>query len=536
MLASTQCRVDFQPSEHDSFHLNLFAARNWFQIPNSYDQPQQDQRQKVTSFNIAPGYQHTFGSTTLLTLNPWVRRDFMNYYPSSNPFNDSPATLSQDRHLLNYGVRADISSVIGRHNFKIGTEIKQTRLFEDFSLGITDPTFNPICVDANGGSAGPSTVVDPSACAGLGLTPNPNLAPGLVPYDLTRGGSLFHFRDTGKINEYAFYGQDSITLGHLTMNAGLRIDQYNGLSEATGVEPRVGGSYLIKKTETVLRGAYAHTLETPYNENLLLSSASGVGGLATNVFGAYSSAPLRPGTRNQFNTGFQQTIGKYIMVDADYFWKFTNAAYDFDVLFNTPVTFPISWRKSKLDGVGARVSTTSFKGFQAFLNLGHTRARFFGPETGGLIFNSPVDVSVFRIDHDQKYEQTLNLRYQRRNSGPWIDFTWRYDSGLVAGSVPDLASALALTADEQAAIGFYCGSQYATIATRLSTCTGSTYGATRLVIPAAGTANPDTNPPRIAAHQIFDIGVGTDNLLHTEKVRMTLKFSVLNMANTAALD
>ena len=50
----------------------------------------------------------------------------------------------------------------------------------------------------------------------------------------------------------------------------------------------------------------------------------------------------------------------------------------------------------------ARVSTTNIKGFQASLNMGHTRARFFGPETGGLIFNSPVDASVFRIDHDQK--------------------------------------------------------------------------------------------------------------------------------------
>ena len=528
-------RLDFQPDEHDAFHLDLFTARNWFQIPNTYDQPQQDQRQKVTSFNIAPGYQHTFGSTTLLTVNPWVRRDFMNYYPSRDPFDDSPATLAQDRHLLNYGVRADVSSVVGRHNFKIGTEIKQTRLFEDFSLGITDPTFNPICVDANGDAAGPSTVLDPSACSGLGLTANPNLAPGLVPYDLTRGGSLFRFRDTGKVNEYAFYAQDSITLGHLTMNGGLRIDQYNGLSEATGVEPRFGASYMLKKTGTVLRAAYAHTMETPYNENLLLSSASGVGGLATNVFGAYASAPLRPGTRNQYNTGFEQTIGRYVMVDADYFWKFTNGAYDFDVLFNTPITFPISWRKSKLDGVGARVSTTSFKGFQAFLNIGHTRARFFGPETGGLIFNSPVNDSVFRIDHDQKYEQTMNLRYQRPHNGPWIDFTWRYDSGLVAGSVPDLASALALTADEQSAIGFFCGSQMATLTNRITTCSGPTYGATRLVIPAAGTENDDTNPPRIAPHHVFDLGIGDDNVFRTEKVHMTLKFAVLNLANTVAL-
>ena len=96
-------RFDFQPGEHDAFHLNLFAARNWFQIPDTYDQAGQDQRQQVTSFNIAPGYQHTFGSTTLLTVNPWVRRDFMNYYPSRNPYADDPATLAQDRHLLNYG-------------------------------------------------------------------------------------------------------------------------------------------------------------------------------------------------------------------------------------------------------------------------------------------------------------------------------------------------------------------------------------------------------------------------------------------------
>jgi hypothetical protein len=527
-------RFDFQPGEHDAFHLNLFAARNWFQIPDTYDQAGQDQRQQVTSFNIAPGYQHTFGSTTLLTVNPWVRRDFMNYYPSRNPYADDPATLAQDRHLLNYGMRADIASLLGGHNLKIGTEIKQTRLFEDFSLGITDPTFNPICVDASGNAAGPSTVLNPGACAGLGLTANPNLSPGLVPYDLTRGGSLFHFRDTGKINEYAFYVQDSITLGHFTLNGGLRVDQYNGLSEATGVEPRAGVAYMLKKTGTVLRAAFARTMETPYNENLLLSSASGVGGLAANVFGAYNSVALRPGTRNQFNTGFQQTLGRYVMVDADYFWKFTDTAYDFDVLFNTPITFPISWRKSKLDGVGARASTTSIHGFQAFLNIGHTRARFFGPETGGLIFNSPVDTGVFRIDHDQKYQQTLNLRYQRPHNGPWIDFTWRYDSGLVAGSVPDLASVLALTGDEQAAIGFYCGSQVATINYRIGTC-NAPYGTARVVIPAPGTENDDTNPARIAPHSVFDIGVGTDNLIHTEKTRMTLKLAVLNVANEVAL-
>ena len=54
-------RIDFQPGARDSFHLNLLAARNWMQVPNTYDQPRQDQRQKVVSFNIAPGYQRTLG-------------------------------------------------------------------------------------------------------------------------------------------------------------------------------------------------------------------------------------------------------------------------------------------------------------------------------------------------------------------------------------------------------------------------------------------------------------------------------------------
>src|SRR6185295_15819208 len=34
-------RLDWQPTGKDSIHLNIFGARNWFQIPNTYDQPNQ---------------------------------------------------------------------------------------------------------------------------------------------------------------------------------------------------------------------------------------------------------------------------------------------------------------------------------------------------------------------------------------------------------------------------------------------------------------------------------------------------------------
>ena len=74
----------------------------------------------------------------------------MNYYPSGDPFDDTPATIAQDRTLTNWGVKADVSYASGRHNLKVGTQLMQTRLHENFSFGMTDPFFNAVCVDNNG--------------------------------------------------------------------------------------------------------------------------------------------------------------------------------------------------------------------------------------------------------------------------------------------------------------------------------------------------------------------------------------------------
>jgi Carboxypeptidase regulatory-like domain len=527
-------RIDYQPTGRDALHFNIFLARNWFQIPDTDDQIQQDQRQQTRTYNFALGYQHTFSPSTLLTVNPFIRQDRIGYYPSADPLDDQPATISQDRHLTNWGTRADISYANKVHNIKIGTELMQTRLAENFGLGITDSAFNAVCLNAGGVPAGSLSIINPAGCAANGLVANPNVSIGLIPYDLTRGGSLFTFHGRGNINQEAVYAQDQIAWKGLTFTGGLRFDNYAGISSDNLLQPRLGLSYLVKRTGTVLRGSYTRAFETPYNENLLLSSTTGSGGLASNVFGAVGSQALRPGHRNQYSTGLEQAVKKYLQIDASYFWKITKNAFDFDTLFNTSIAFPIGWRESKIDGVSVRVSTSNLHGFQAYTTMGHTRARFFGPEVGGLIFNSALDSSVFRIDHDQAFQETSYLRYQHGKDGVWALFTWRFDSGEVAGAVTDLADALALTGDEQATIGFHCGSQFATVSQPITACSG-TYGATRLSIPAAGTFNADHNPPRIAPRNIFDVGVGTDNLFHKEKLKTTLKLTAMNVTNEAAL-
>jgi hypothetical protein len=118
-----------------------------------------------------------------------------------------------------------------------------------------------------------------------------------------------------------------------------------------------------------------------------------------------------------------------------------------------------------------------------------------------------------------------------------VGFTWQYQSGLVNGSVPDLASALALDGDQQAAIGFFCGSEMATLNNPITTCSlpYPQWGATRVKIPAPGTENDDTNPPRIAPRNLLDLGIGFDDLFHTEHPRVTLKLTAINWTNKAAL-
>lgn len=487
-------RLDYQINDKNAFHLNILGARNWFQIPNTLDNLNSDQRQNTRSLNIAPSFQHTYSANLLLSVNAFFRKDWVDFIPSRDIFADSPVTAAQERTLANNGVRFDAAYVKGRINFKSGVQYSQTNLMEDFRLGITDP-------EALGD----------------------DFTDELKPYDLTqRSGRLFRFNERSSIKQTAWYAQNALTLGNLILNTGLRIDYYNGIVTRTGVQPRGGFSYRVKRTGTILRGSYSRTMETPYNENLLLSSSTGSGGLATNVFFGFGTKPLEPGNRNQYNVGLQQAIGNFMVLEGDYFWKFTRNAYDFGVLFNTPITFPVSWYKSNISGVSFRLSTREWRGFQAFTTLGSTRARFFPNSTGGLLFVSPIDGgSVFRIDHDQKYQQNTHFRYQLPKRGPWVSLTHRFDSGLVTTGIPSCEDGEDLTDNQKASIGFR------------SSRTGCS--SDLINIPQPGTENDDHNPARMKGRNLFHLGAGHDNVFGGDRLKVNVRLGIINLTNKVAL-
>jgi hypothetical protein len=579
-------RFDYQFSQKDTLHLNLNYTRSWFQTPNAFDNlnvtdvngnavGNTDQRSKIGTYNIAPVWTRLISPTTVFTFGAFVRHDTFNYYESPNPLADfSPIqseSIAQDRKLTNAGLRSDVSYVKGIHNIKVGVTYEHTLLTENDNLAIVNPTLNSPCLDAAGN---PQTgFTDPTQCVAAGLTPNDGTNPNatvspFIPllgcFDLTRPTpaatadgcanttSSFHlFHGHTDVKELALYAQDTITKNNWSFNLGIRGDVYNGITHYSQPEPRLGVAYNIKATNTVLRLSYARIVETPFNENLVLASNGCNDPVVNGIFTASSggspclNVPLHPAWRNEFHAGFQQAFGKYFVIDAEYLWKYTHYGFDFSILGNTPVTFPVEWQSSKIPGYAIRASVPNYHGFSALVVMSGVAARFFQPQISGLGVTpgGQGGTGVFRIDHDEKFNQTTHLQYQFGKRGPWLGFNWRYDSGLVVSGVPDAGAALGLTGNQQVTIGLACNGVFATVANPLSpaNCPAGPVTSKLITLPQGGfngiasQENDDHNPDRVKARNLFDVALGDDNLFRGDRYRWSLRFTVVNVTNKVAL-
>jgi Carboxypeptidase regulatory-like domain/TonB-dependent Receptor Plug Domain len=580
-------RIDRSFTPADSIHLNLNYTRSWFQTPNTFDNlnvmnvvsggsgsnpvfgnlGNTDQRAKIETFDIAPLYTHLIGSKAIFNFGGFVRRDAFHYYPSNNPLADlgpiQNQTISQNRTLLNAGIRSDYSIQTGRNTIKIGGLYQHTFLRERDPIGLINATSNSPCVDATGNALPGFT--DPSQCAAAGAVSNdPSVGgtfnPVLRPYDLTRGGANYNYFGHTDVKELALYIQDQIKAGNWLFNVGIRGDLYNGLAIGRQAEPRLGASYSLKKTGTVLRVSYARTMESPFNENLVLSSQ----GCANDVLSQLLSCTpgvsdvVTPGYRNEFHAGFQQGFGKNFVIGGDYIWKYTHSAFDFSILGNTPIFFPIDWHNSKTPGFVLHADLPNYHNFSAFVSMSSVAARFFPPQSAGAGATVGQSGYPFRIDHDEKFNQTTHVQYQIPGKrGPWVGFNWRFDSGLNAAATPcynatdpnshcgaisttlngqpaiDLSG---FTADQEFEAGLSCNGLKATPTSALpTTCLASQLTSSLLSIPAPGTENDDKNPSRVKPRSLFDASVGVDNLLGDDKHRVSLRVTAVNLANKVAL-
>ena len=585
-------RIDYALSAKDSLHLDVNYSRSWFQTPNTYDNlnvqnvvdggttaspafatvGDADQRSKIGTINVSPTYTRVINDNSVLNVGAFVRRDNYQYFPSGNPLADlGPANLQtssieQKRTLTNSAVHADYSYVKGIHTFKAGAQYGQTFLNENDSLGVVDPTysFSAPCVNASGNPvAGYSA---PSECPGGEAGQNPSYLAVLAPYDLTRGGSYYDWVGHTDVKELGMFAEDQLKVKNWLFNLGLREDIYNGLAKANQTQPRVGIAYNIKPTLTVLRISYARTLETPFNENLVLSSEGCSNAVLAPLLACSNgvAGTLQPGFRNEFHAGLQQAFGKRLVVSGEYIWKYTHNAFDFSVLGNTPITFPIDWHSSKIPGYALHVEAPEYHHVSAYAVMSSVAARFFPPQVAGAGATVGSTGLPFRIDHDERFNQETHVQYTLSQGkvlkGLWGGFNWRYDSGQVAGSVPcynplsnDPNSACGptsilvggqpavnlsgLTADEEFQAGITCAGFSATPGNPIPNgyCLASEYTSNLVKIPAPGTGDNDHNPPRIQPRNLFDASLGKDNLFHRDRFKTNLDLTAINVTDKYAL-
>jgi len=455
-------------SGSDAFRLTASLGRTSRDVTNlpSQEEAGQDQNVLSTDWNLNLGYQHVAESGLVVEAQVYGRDNRLTLYSSPN---DTPVRVDQNRSLENQGINLALSKQIGVHELKVGAQAKRFPIRERFAFGITDPALN-----------------DPEA---EGYNPN------LTPYDLTRDGTPFRFEGAGTGTYVAAFVQDTLRLGGLTVNAGLRFD-HNRLAGATGdggglwrgpdgprsnrlagatgdggglwrgpdgprsnrlfesenqLQPRIGLAYFVEPTKTVLRASYDRMFITPEYENILLGSSAEAAALAPPEiqesrelgFGRLNNVSER---HDAYNVGVQQGIGSALRVDLSYWRRDVTNAADQGQLFNTGIVFPLNFKGAKLSGWNARLDLAPVGGVRGYLSVGHVKATYTAPFVGGLFLDAEAIDSLtggdFVIDHDQDLQEQAGLFFDVPKTGFWLGLTQRYDSGLVAdaGSPEDVLS------------------------------------------------------------------------------------------------
>ena len=407
-------RLDYQASDKDIFRVNFLIGQAQFQLANLRSQHANgmDQRQELGDVSTAGNWVRTLDATSTYEMNYSIRTSNSKLLPS---LGDTPVTAQQDRRLTTVSLNHRYASVRGRHNLRAGLDLQRTPLSERFQFGITDREFN-----------------------------NPqseDFIATLLPYDLSRGGRLFRFNEKGTGGFYSGHIQDSIKLGDFHLSLGIRYDVYRFLVDQTLWQPRLGASYHLKQTGTVFRASYNRLLQTPQNENLLLSNSDKANVLVApdlrqSIGGQV--VRIRPERQNLYELGLQQALGKRWSVNTSFYHKNAKNQQDVNNFFNTPIVFPLQLLAIRVNSVESRLVLTPTKGFSGSVALTHSRAISTPPFVGGLyIGNGNVTLlnqGPFVIDHDQKLSLQTVANYTNKR-GFYVNLSARHDSGLVSGYV-----------------------------------------------------------------------------------------------------
>ena len=469
-------RLDYQFDANNSLRGVFNFGGSNFQVPNRFEQEAagQDQRQRLRDNSQNISYQHIFSPNSVAQFSFFHRQS--NAKLISNALS-TPVVADQDRTLQNYGAIGSLALTRGSHNIKFGGQMTITPVDEHFSFYPTQAF--PDLVDEEG-----------------------NVFPN--PVNNFNAGNPFVFNQSKTGRTLSAYVQDRFTLvKNLTLDLGVRYDNYKLLIGEQAVSPRVAVAYFIPKTQTTLRASYNRLFQPPPAENLLLASSPAAAALSpiSVLQGITTVQPILPDKQNSFEAGAQQLLSKNFRLNLTVYQKRIENFSDKDQFFETGVIFPIAISSGRVTGEEVRLESTDIHGFHTFVSYANARAFGVTPITGGLFLGEdPQDLFLhglkFANDHDQRNEAQFQVSYNHRPSGLYASFSGRFDSGVPADVEPGTTLA------DFVARGFD----------------------PRLYNEI------DFQRGRVKPRMVLDFSVGAD-LMQKERVSMNVQFDVQNLTN-----
>jgi outer membrane cobalamin receptor len=363
-----------------------------FMVPNELIQENAGQRQDRTAGETLGQVSHThIFNTHVLGQFRLMARD-TNAQLWSNPLS-TPILPSQDRGFRETYLGGSISAHYGTHELKAGVESSFSSVHEDMSFHIVSYTLDG------------APIFDPS-----------------VPQD-------FHFSGSGAGRTQSAFIQDLWRIGKLNVSAGLRFDHYRLAADDSAWSPRLAASYHIPGAGLVLRGSYDRAFQIPPIENVLLASSDLSGTLGGGAF-----LPLNPSHGNFVEAGFSKSLSKKVRLDGSWYRRSFENFFDDSLLFNTGVSFPITFREATIRGFEAKIDIRDLGPISGQISYSNMIGIGQLPVAGGLFLGNDVSDLLqgsgsFPISQDQRNTFRSRVRVQV-HPRVWFAIANSYNSGL----------------------------------------------------------------------------------------------------------
>jgi hypothetical protein len=380
-------RVDVDLSRSDRAGAILRTGTSRFHVPNELMQQVSGQRQDRDNDEIAGlfSYQHIFAQRATADVRGMGRS--VSATLASNPAS-VPIRADQDRGFHELYVKAAATGLARAHEWKVGGDMSRARVRENFSFAVTDAA--------------------------------------AFPDDVPR---TFEFADERHSSEIALFGQDRVSLGQWTLNAGLRWDRY---------------SFLVDDNASV------HGYRSPGRLSATWSSVPPMTARFRHRQSRTSCSPARPRPSNCVRTSFicrchplaatstrracRRGCAEWRASTRRTFHRYATEFADDDVLLNTGVSFPVALAAATVNGVDVKLDIPATR--RLFGSVAYSWMRGFEqlPVTGGLFLDDDAPellTSDETVPMTQDQRHTLRARATYRVSDPvWATLAASYGSGL----------------------------------------------------------------------------------------------------------